>query len=984
MAFSSPFTLQTSSSEFKFDHDSTENRRSVLESDPTMIDTKSSATSPQQQQQQQQPSLTHALSQLQLSSLTTPTSLQYAATIPQMQPHPYQHPMLQQQSRLLINDYPHTLDLSLGLPPAQQQSLQFQSYPQYYTSSAPPTATGSMLPSFSASAAASVNSGPVQLWMGDIEAWMDDDCIRRLWAHVGEAVSVKMIRDRLTGGPANYCFIEVPSQVDAERLLTLYNGKSMPTPFDRPFRLNWASGMVAGSAGATMPLSVGTGAYGASSYQLYSATQDSAAVTTPAAIPSTLSFSAAAAANSAAAHTSYAVSGDGPEYSLFVGDLAPEITDIQLVYEFRRRYASVKSAKVVTDMVTMQSRGYGFVRFSDEAEQQRAIVEMYGQMIGSRAVRVDNATPKRTPTIQSLHQSQQPPHSGDPSANRDSARSPAPSNSSVDSSELYNPATDPDNTTVFVGGLTNPVSEDELFAFFAVYGEVDYCKIPPNRGCGFVTFAKRANAETAMRALNGHLLGGSRVRLSWGRSQSHARHNYRHHHHRMNHNRHQSSAGGSSSGANSHRNSVSEQYNQLSRRSVSLGKSTTTLAPAPATALGLGLSGALFAPAAGNVLSPLDAAEQKYILNIAAAPSTAHSASLHSSIPGHASAAQHSSGFSGATTYTQQQQQQQYHSGNYTMMPHSAFHTLSPIHSETGVSTNANASITALGGLDAAGGADTGAKLGDTPRAAFANGCMPQSSIGYAQHQACYTPSQQESLMLATPMSGHAPGSIGDSPLFASPYGRQQQQQQQQQQQTLALRNSGQFDSVYPIQQQQQQQQLQNVYTHHQDTLGSGTMLPSLAACPSELLTRRLSALNLGGTPRNGTISTDSPTLAVSNNPHPLDRRPSAGVIGQRRLSTKASFLQQQTAASPASTGIPHKSASQLSFSQMWQQQAPTADYSLGSLGDHFGALSTPASSARLSTSSMSLLAMTPSMANYDGVSSEDASRRQSTDDQRR
>ncbi|KAI7824967.1 hypothetical protein BX661DRAFT_194233 [Kickxella alabastrina] len=313
-------------------------------------------------------------------------------------------------------------------------------------------------------------SGPVQIWMGDIEAWMDDECIRQMWARAGELVSVKMIRDRLTGGPANYCFIEVPMQADAERLLALYNGKSMPIPFDRPFRLNWASGMTMGLGTALSPLA------------------------------------------------------PGPEYSLFVGDLAPEVTDMQLIHEFRCRYASVRAAKVVTDPVTLLPRGYGFVRFGDEADQQRALVEMMGQMMGSRAIRVSTATPKRTPTMPALLQQQQQymtdsaAAAGSASAiadTRDMTRSPASSEASIDSNALYNPATDPFNTTVFVGGLVNPVSEEELHAFFSQYGEVNYCKIPPNRGCGFVTFAKRPNAETAMRALNGHMLGGSRVRLSW-------------------------------------------------------------------------------------------------------------------------------------------------------------------------------------------------------------------------------------------------------------------------------------------------------------------------------------------------------------------------------------------------------------------------------------------------------------------------------------
>ncbi|KAI8322804.1 RNA-binding domain-containing protein, partial [Martensiomyces pterosporus] len=321
------------------------------------------------------------------------------------------------------------------------------------------------------------------LWMGDIDPWMDDECIRQVWACVGENVAVKMIRDRLTGGPANYCFIEVPTQADAERILSLYNAQPMPAPFARSFRLNWASGMPLGFNSALVP----TAATASSPISL---------------VPLV----------------------DAPEFSLFVGDLASEVTDIQLANEFRCRYASVRTAKVVTDPITNLPRGYGFVRFSDEADQQRALAEMQGKIIGSRAIRVSTATPKRTPTGTANYTLQQ----GD-SASRDVAGSPASSTSSASSNALYNPATDPFNTTVFVGGLMHPVGEDELHAFFAVYGEVVYCKIPPNRGCGFVTFAKRANAETAMRALNGHTLGGSRIRLSWGRSQSHARHNHHRH-----------------------------------------------------------------------------------------------------------------------------------------------------------------------------------------------------------------------------------------------------------------------------------------------------------------------------------------------------------------------------------------------------------------------------------------------------------------------
>ena len=84
----------------------------------------------------------------------------------------------------------------------------------------------------------------------------------------------------------------------------------------------------------------------------------------------------------------------GPEYSIFVGDLGPEVTEFVLVSLFQARFPSCKSAKIMTDAVSGQSRGYGFVRFSDEQDQQRALVEMQGVYCGNRPMRISTATPK--------------------------------------------------------------------------------------------------------------------------------------------------------------------------------------------------------------------------------------------------------------------------------------------------------------------------------------------------------------------------------------------------------------------------------------------------------------------------------------------------------------------------------------------------------------------------------------------------------------
>ena len=45
-------------------------------------------------------------------------------------------------------------------------------------------------------------------------------------------------------------------------------------------------------------------------------------------------------------------------------------------------------------------------------------------------------------------------------------------------------------------------------------------KIPQGKRCGFVQFANRSCAEQALNMLNGTILAGQSIRLSWGRSPS--------------------------------------------------------------------------------------------------------------------------------------------------------------------------------------------------------------------------------------------------------------------------------------------------------------------------------------------------------------------------------------------------------------------------------------------------------------------------------
>lgn len=43
--------------------------------------------------------------------------------------------------------------------------------------------------------------------------------------------------------------------------------------------------------------------------------------------------------------------------------------------------------------------------------------------------------------------------------------------------------------------------------------------MPVGKHCGFVQFVRKADAEKAIEKMQGFPIGGSRIRLSWGRSQ---------------------------------------------------------------------------------------------------------------------------------------------------------------------------------------------------------------------------------------------------------------------------------------------------------------------------------------------------------------------------------------------------------------------------------------------------------------------------------
>ena|ERR1700761_3295376 len=78
---------------------------------------------------------------------------------------------------------------------------------------------------------------------------------------------------------------------------------------------------------------------------------------------------------------------------LYVGNLSFNTTENTLQDAFAA-HGTVTEAKLVTDRVTGQARGFGFVTMGTEAEAQSAVAAMHGASMDGRDLVVNVARPR--------------------------------------------------------------------------------------------------------------------------------------------------------------------------------------------------------------------------------------------------------------------------------------------------------------------------------------------------------------------------------------------------------------------------------------------------------------------------------------------------------------------------------------------------------------------------------------------------------------
>lgn len=190
------------------------------------------------------------------------------------------------------------------------------------------------------------------LWMGDLQPQWDAQFIEAAFKELGHTPStVKMVTDKQTGVNCAYCFVEFDTADEAHDAMLIANGHRIPNSEPR------------------------------SRFNLSFANDPR--------VPSI-------------------------EFNLFANNIHPELDDAALYQVFGARYRSCRGAKVYRNR-DGSSRCLGFIRFGDQTEQQKALVEMNKTVVRGREIILKLAAAKQRLPRHQIREGMQPHLIVDPS-----------------------------------------------------------------------------------------------------------------------------------------------------------------------------------------------------------------------------------------------------------------------------------------------------------------------------------------------------------------------------------------------------------------------------------------------------------------------------------------------------------------------------------------------------------------------------------------
>ncbi|KAK6202739.1 uncharacterized protein RJT21DRAFT_83085 [Scheffersomyces amazonensis] len=296
-----------------------------------------------------------------------------------------------------------------------------------------------------------------QIWMGDLDPTWNEEKIIELWKSVDEKpTAVKIKLDKLTLKPI-YCFVSFETQQAMEKAINK-NGLAIPGT-TRSFRLNKALGST--------------------------------------------NFQSNNNNNNNVPLKKLPLRND---YSIFIGDLDPSVTESNLMDVFNNKFPKqVIQVRIMFDPATKTSKGFGFAKFNSQETMEKALEELDGIIVGGRAIRVGQAANSSNNVVVS-------------SENKVIETRKVNINHSQIQPPL-NQFTDPNNTTLLINGLGSKFSEDDLTKHFLSFGDIVSLKLSNDFTSATIQYYFRSSAETALLLLHGSIINNCRIDINWGKPQ---------------------------------------------------------------------------------------------------------------------------------------------------------------------------------------------------------------------------------------------------------------------------------------------------------------------------------------------------------------------------------------------------------------------------------------------------------------------------------
>jgi len=293
----------------------------------------------------------------------------------------------------------------------------------------------------------------VSRYVGNLQPQVNENFMQVLFGQMGTCVGCKMIYEP---GQDPYCFVEFADHQSAATALNTMNGREV---MGKPMRVNWATSPNSKNSAEMARGRVDTSGLYQKNTRPKVDTSD--------------------------------------HFHIFCGDLSPDIDSNELRKAFSV-FGEISDCKVICDMASNKSKGYGFISFVHKEEAQKAINEMNGAWLGSRAIRTNWATRKPPAPVERVKQRQ-------------------PQKLNYD--EVYAQASET-NTTVYIGGIHEGLCDQLLRDAFEPFGAVAEIRCFQDKGFAFVRLEAKDAAAQAIVGLNGSEVGGFMVRCSWGKESN--------------------------------------------------------------------------------------------------------------------------------------------------------------------------------------------------------------------------------------------------------------------------------------------------------------------------------------------------------------------------------------------------------------------------------------------------------------------------------